>query len=56
MEKVVPFTKNQNGEHLWIDSLEGYRFIFILCPGRGPTNYIKTKMLITCFHVIQNVF
>ena len=28
------------------------KFVFILCPSRGLPNYIKTKVLTTCFYFI----
>ena len=36
---------------LWINSLKCYKFVFILCPSRGPQKYIKTKVTNTCSYL-----
>ena len=29
------------------------KFVFIVCPSRGPPKYIKTKVLTACFYFVQ---
>ena len=58
VEKLVPdpFIKNKNWACLWISSLKFYIVCFFVCPGRGLPNYIKSKVLTTCFYLIQSIF
>ena len=37
-----PIVKNKKLAYLLIDSLKDCKFVFILCPSRGPPKCIKT--------------
>ena len=43
VQKAVPdpFIKNQNREYLWINNLNCYKFVFIVCPGQGLAKHLN---------------
>ena len=55
--KVVaePFIKNKNRAYIWMNSLKCYK-CFVVSPSRGLPNYVKTKVLPTCFYLKQSFF
>ena len=36
-----PFIKDQNREYLWINNLNCYKFVYIVCPGEGVSKYFN---------------
>ena len=58
MDKLVPepFLTNQNWTHLWITVWNYIQLISILCLSKGLPRYIESKVLDTCFYLIQNAF
>ena len=51
-----PFSKIQNWSHLYINSLNFIKFVFILCPSQELLNYIETKVPIACFYLTENFY
>ena len=47
------YRKKGNWAYLWINSLKCYKLVFILCPSRVLSKYIKTKVLNSCFSLIK---
>ena len=43
VQKAVPdpFIRDQNREYLWINNLNCYKFVYIVCPGEGVSKYFN---------------
>ena len=50
------YRRKGNWAYLWINSLKCYKLVFILCPSRVLSKYIKTKVLNSCFSLIKTFF
>ena len=51
-----PFLKDKNWAYLWISRLKFYAVWFYRRPSWWVSNYIETKLQITCFYLIQSFF
>ena len=58
VEKLFPdaFLENQNWVYRWIYSLKFYTVCFYCLSCWRLSKYIKTKLQITCFYLIQSFF
>ena len=43
VQKAVPdpFIRDQNREYLWINNLNCYKFVYVLCPGEDVSKYFN---------------
>ena len=47
-----PFYKKSKFSMALDQQSEFLKFVFIVCPSRGQTKYIKTEVLIVCFYLL----